>query len=64
MKKYKVYFEIYGKKWVTTVEAKHEIHAKGKIFDKIKFHLIEEKAPKAPPSNPFEEIFGGIFRKH
>jgi len=64
MKKYKVYFEIYGKKMATIVEAKHEIHAKSKIFDKIKFHLIEEEAAPKAPSNPFEEIFGGIFRNH
>jgi 1-deoxy-D-xylulose 5-phosphate reductoisomerase len=40
MKKYKVYFEIYGKKMATIVNANNEIEAKEKIHKKIIFHKI------------------------
>ena len=41
MAKYKVYFEIYGKKMKTTVEAKSAEHAKELIRSKIQFNHIE-----------------------
>jgi len=40
MAKYKVYFEIYGKKLKTTVEAKTAEHAKELIRSKIQFNHI------------------------
>jgi len=43
MAKYKVYFEIYGKKLKTTVEAKTAEQAKGLIRNKIQFNHIAEE---------------------
>ncbi len=42
MAKYKVYFEIYGKKMKTTVDAKTAEHAKELIRSKIQFNHIAE----------------------
>lgn len=39
--KYKIFFEIYGKKMQTVIEAKNENEAKEKIKDKIIFDKIE-----------------------
>ena len=39
--KYTVYFEIFGKKLKTTVEAENESQAKQAVARKIKFHKIE-----------------------
>lgn len=41
MAKYKVYFEIYGKKMRTSIEAKSAEHAKELIRSKIQFNHIE-----------------------
>ena len=43
MSKYTVYFELYGKKMKTTVEAENEEQAKNKITNKIKFYKVELK---------------------
>jgi hypothetical protein len=54
MKTYTIYFELFGKKMKTTVEAENVDQAKRKIKDKIVFHKVEE-------NNPFEylkNIFG------
>jgi hypothetical protein len=40
MKNYKIYFEIYGKRLVTTVSAENQEHAKQIIVNKIIFHKI------------------------
>lgn len=42
MKKFKVYFELYGKKMVSTVEADTEAEARAEIRYRIKFHKVEE----------------------
>jgi hypothetical protein len=41
MKKFKVYFEIYDKKMVTTVEAENEEEAKKAVFKRIIFHDVK-----------------------
>lgn len=41
MKKYKVYFELFGKKMRTVVEAESEWYAKDEICDSIIFHKVE-----------------------
>ena len=42
MKQYTIYFEIFGKKMKTTIQANSELDAKQKLKDKIVFHKVEE----------------------
>ena len=42
MKKYNVYFEIYGKKMKATVEAENQDSAREMIRSKIDFHKVQE----------------------
>lgn len=61
-KKIKVYFEIFGKKMVTEVEADNQDYAKAAVKNKIIFHKFEEvKEQKSPPSNPMD-LFNDIFK--
>lgn len=39
--KYTVYFELFGKKMRTTVQAASKIEAQEQILSKVKFHKIE-----------------------
>lgn len=41
MKKFRVYFEVYGKKMVTTVEAATSDEAKNAVYQKIIFHDVK-----------------------
>jgi hypothetical protein len=41
MKKFKIYFSIFGKKMVTEIIADTENEAKRELMDKIIFHKIE-----------------------
>lgn len=43
--KYKVWFEIYGKRMQTTVEANNETDAKAMIKSKIIFYKVEKWEP-------------------
>lgn len=43
MKTYTIYFEIYGKKMKTTVEALNENDAKAKVKNKINFIKVEQE---------------------
>lgn len=52
-KKYTVYFELYGKKMKTVIDARDTIEAKNIIKDKIIFHKIE-----ADKSNDIKDVFG------
>ncbi len=52
--KYTVYFELFGKKMRTTIEAKTPAAARNKIREKIKFHKIEEEPG-------FEDILKKFF---
>ena len=54
-KKYTVYFELYGKKMKTVVDARDTIDAKNIIKDKIIFHKIE-----ADKSNDIKDAFDGF----
>jgi hypothetical protein len=40
MKEFKVYFEIFGKKMVTEVEANSAAEARQKVIDKMIFHKV------------------------
>ncbi len=46
MPEYEVYFELYGKKLKTTIQADSEQHAKFLIKDRIIFHKTNEVKPK------------------
>jgi hypothetical protein len=41
LNKYTVYFELFGKKMKTDVEARNEEHAKGIVKSKIIFHKVQ-----------------------
>ena len=60
--KYKVYFELFGKKMQTEIYAKSEIHAKEIIECKIIFHKIEEVKEPVPSDesmlNTLKDLFG------
>lgn len=59
MKSYTVYFELFGRKMKTTVEAESAIKAKEIIKSKIVFHDVEVKPDI---SRMFDEMFGdGLF---
>jgi fructose-1,6-bisphosphatase len=40
--KYKIYFELFGKRMVTTVDARSIEDAKKQVKDKIVFHKVEQ----------------------
>jgi hypothetical protein len=58
MAKYKVYFEIFGKKLVVEIAADSEEQAKYMVIGKIKWHKIERSHNKSEIPNIFKEIFG------
>ena len=53
LNKYTVYFELFGKKMKTDVEAKNEDHAKEIIKSKIIFHNVHVN-----PLDFFKNMFG------
>lgn len=55
MRKYKLYFEFYGKKMQTTVIAKSELEAKQKVKDNLTFLKI---VPEEDPVDFLKNIFG------
>lgn len=55
MRKYKLYFEFYGKKMQTTVIAKSELEAKKKVKDNLTFLKI---VPEEDPVEFLKNIFG------
>ena len=64
MKLYIVYFEIFGKKMKTTIEASSEKDAREKIANKIIFHKFEQKLTDSQ-KQAVDEIFedsGKIFK--
>jgi hypothetical protein len=66
MAQYKVYFEIYGKKMVTTVEADSIEQAKYTVLCNVRFLKVESiHIPKNDIDLPegWNDIFGGIFNK-
>jgi hypothetical protein len=57
MKEYRVYFEIFGKKMKTTVEAVSENQAKEMIKNRIIFHKIEKEI-----NNPIDDFLKGFLK--
>jgi hypothetical protein len=57
MNTYKVYFEIFTKKMVTTVEASSEEKAKSKIKDRIKFYKVQKTNDPTYDKKAFDDIF-------
>lgn len=53
MKRYKIYFEIYGKKMQTTITAKNEHDAMDLVKNEIKFIKVFETSPMAFLKNIF-----------
>jgi len=56
MKRYKIYFEFYGKKMSTTVMAENEFEAKNQVRNRINFLKTETS------DNDFFEYFKDIFK--
>ena len=57
--KYTVYFEIFGKKMKTTVEAKSEEDAKYKVMGKVVWHkVVPEKTSDDDVLDFFKNTFG------
>lgn len=69
MAKYTVYFEIYGKRMKTTVEANNDTDAKAMIKSKIIFHKVEKQEEVKPDAfdifknKGFEDIFDFLGKK-
>jgi hypothetical protein len=64
MNTYRIYFELYGKKMMTSITAKTKAEAISQLRNKIEIHKVENltKRPSNPWSGtPFEDIFGKGF---
>jgi hypothetical protein len=58
MPKYKLYFQFYGKKYKTTVEAASERAAKQEVIERLEFLKVETL-----PSDPITDyFFNNIFK--
>lgn len=65
MKTWTVYFELFGKKMKTEVQADSYYAAQCKVKDKIVFHKVIEKPSSGDPrvdimNDIFKDIFKGI----
>lgn len=58
--KFIVYFEIYGKRMKTTVDANNDIDAKAMIKQKIIFHRVE-KQQEQQSEKSLKDLFGKDF---
>lgn len=58
MPKFKVYFQIYGKKMVATVDAATAKEARLMILEKLQIDLVERIDELDDFPNIFKEIFG------
>jgi hypothetical protein len=61
-----IYFELFGKKMKTEVEADSIYAAQAKVKDKIIFHKYDERdAPMSEDDvmNAFNDLFGDILKK-
>ena len=61
MKKYNIYFEIYGKKLKTTVNANDPQEAMNLVKNKIIFHKIEEE--KRTDVDDFVDTIKSVFKE-
>jgi len=63
MKRYIIYFELYGKKMKTTVSATSEEEAKKVIFNKINFHKVVEKEKFTKEAvDKINGLFNNVFK--
>lgn len=61
MNTYRIYFELYGKKMMTSITAKTQADAVEQLRNKIEVHKIENLTKR--PNNPFSGTpFGDVFR--
>lgn len=58
MPKFKVYFQIYGKKMVATVDAATAKEARLMILEKLQIDLVEKLEEQKPPSD--EDMLQGL----
>ena len=63
MNTYRIYFEFYGKKMMTSITAKTKQEAINQLRHKIEIHKVENlNKPENPfKGGPFGDIFGKIF---
>ena len=64
MKNFKVYFEVFGKKMKTTINASSKEDAENKVRNKIIFHKVEREVThkqESPPKFEVPDIFKDIF---
>jgi len=59
--KYIVYFEVFGKKMKTVVEANSDIEAKLKVRDRMVFHKVTEHRETTMWDN-FIEVYNNLKR--
>ena len=55
MKRYTVYFELFGKKMKTTVDAVNELQAQEYIRNQVIFHKVQQAAPTD------DDVFNFLF---
>jgi 23S rRNA maturation mini-RNase III len=64
MNTYRIYFELYGKKMMTSITAKTQADAISQLRNKIEIHKVENVTKRAGnpwSGTPFEDIFGKGF---
>ena len=57
MKQYKIYFEIFGKKMWTTLDAESIEDAKLELFNKITFHKVVSTDGKQDEPKSYNNLF-------
>ena len=67
MREYKIFFEIFGKKLVTTVTASSPLQAKAMVREAINFYKVEDITPTPDSIRGFSDkdisdFFGGMFK--
>ena len=60
MKEYKIYFEIFGKKMRTKLDAESIEDAKLELFNKITFHKVVSTDGKQDDSTSNKNLFGDM----
>ena len=62
MKKYTIYFEIFGKKMKTVILAESEENAKSILLRKVIFHKVEAEKIYNDNSNWVDDLFTSFFK--
>jgi hypothetical protein len=59
---YKLYFELFGKKMVTTIQADSREEAELKLRSKIKIHKTEAVLPDLGPFGNIPDVLKDLFK--